>query len=162
MRAFDYGFDDMRGEWLPIDDLMRRRGYVLIGGRWISPEEALRAEQDREAAWREQQERDRRDRLARAMEMMALAQMVQAEESRLQREQAVGQPYGLPVYGYPIVTWPGYWPRPPHGSRPHPAGGRLEAMREHQREIIARPPGSWIPVTSRHNRGGLQRASEHD
>ena len=163
MQTFGYGFDEEHGEWLPLDDLMRRRGFIFSRGRWVSPAEALRALEERETAWRERQERDRRDRLARAIEMMALAQLLQVEESRLQREQAAAwQPYGLPFYGYPLVSWPGLGPQP----RGHPARasvGRSAPMLGHERELVSRPPpGCRIPIPSRHNRGGLERTPVHD
>jgi hypothetical protein len=161
MTAMGYVYDETYALWLPLDDLMRRRGYVQSNGRWLTPEEARALEQDRRLADAREAENRRRDRLARALEIMVLTQLAQAEEERRLRQE-VEATQGLPLWaGYPALVAPGYWPRPPHRPKPHGrdhVSADSAARAAHQQAIIARPPGSLIPVTpSRSHRGGFQR-----
>lgn len=165
MTALGYAYDENLAIWLPHDEFMRRRGYVLSNGRWLSPDQALAFKRAQQAAVVSELERQRQDRLARAVEMMVLAQVVQAEETRRLREEESVPRYGLPLWGgYPVVVAPGYWPRPPH--RPehygHGEGGRprraeIASRRSHRDAIVSRSPGSLIPVTpARSHRGSMQ------
>lgn len=165
MTAMGFAYEENLAVWLPIEDFMRRRGYVQSNGRWLTAEEAAAQARFRQAAATEEAERHRRDRLARALEMMAAAQMMRAEEDRRLREEAAAVGNGIPLWGgYPVLVAPGYWPRPAlhpvahrrgHGSqRRHSESGARAAP--HQ-AIVARPPGSLIPVASpRSHRGALK------
>ncbi len=106
------------------------------------------------------------ERLARAMEMLVLTQLAQAEESRRMREEAIVVRYGIPLWGgYPLIEAPGPRPRPPlrpehhrqgYGSEErHPNSGTRNSYRD---AIVRRPPGSLIPVSpGESHHGGLQR-----
>ena len=154
---------------MPHDELMRRRGYVLSDGRWLSPDQVAALHREQEAAVVRELERRRRDRLASAMEMMVLSQMARDEENRRLREEAQAVQYGLPIWGgYPVVVAPGYWPRPPLRPAPHRRGhqngpgrtgsGGRDAYRD---GIVSRPPGSFIPVTAaKSHHGGFQKPSD--
>ena len=159
MERFGYAYSVEESIWLPYDELMRRRGFVRSGDRWLTPEEALAERQAREETERRRQEVQRQDRLARAMEMMALAQMAQAEEERRRLEETPIYPVGIPIYGgYPILV-------PPHskpGHRPRPDGGRPGQYP--QGRFLERPPGSLIPAQppAETNRGSMQKAPASD
>lgn len=148
MQGYGYAFDPDLAVWMPYDELMRRQGYVRSGGRWLSPAEAMAEQRALEESERNRQEQLRQDRLARAVEMMALARIVEAEENRRRLEAAPTYPVGLPLYGgYPILVPPGRWPgsppvkpRPPHSKPGHPP--QVE------------PHGS-----GQTNHGGIQKAS---
>lgn len=148
MRRHGYVFDPDLAVWMPYEELMRRQGFVLSGDRWLSPAEAMAERRAQEESVRQRQEQQRQDRLARAVEMMALAQIAEAAESRRRFEETPTYPVGLPLYGgYPVVVPPGRWPgapqvkpRPPH-SKP---GHRPQV--EHR----------WSRET---NRGGIQQAA---
>jgi len=151
MRRFDYALDESLGEWVPWKELMRRRGYVLTNGKWLSPSEAMarRRAEDEAAASRRNQERQ--DRLTRAMEMMVLAQVIQAEEDRrlMQEAQVVGN--GIPIWGYPIGPPHGYWPRPPLQPGPQPP-------RPPHRPEIEGPKPTPPPVRTHYGR--VQKVSD--
>ena len=157
MTAMGYDYEENLAVWIPHDELMRRRGYVMSNGRWITAQQATELRQASEVAAARELERQRQDRLARAMEMVVLTQMAQAEETRRLREQASTYQAGIPLWGgYPVVVPPGYWPRPPLHPRPH-RGSR----KSHRHAIVNRPPGSLIPITPvEGNRGGFQKSSD--
>ena len=147
MRGYGYVFDPELAVWLTYDESMRRKGYVQSGGRWLSPTEAMAERRALDEFERLRQEQQRQDRLARAVEMMALARMAEAEENRRRLEETSTYPVGLPLYGgYPIVVPPGNRPWPP--SKPGPPHVKPEP----------RPPVE-PPGASRTNHGGLQKAS---
>lgn len=155
MTALGYEYEPNLAVWLSHDETMRRRGYVQSQGRWLSPAEAEIARRYQEEAAARELERRRRDRVARALEMIALNQMVQAEEDRRLREEAVAS-QGMPIWGgYPVWSAPGYWPRPPLRPVPHPRHPLVESGLHHTRNrdshnqaIVRRPPGSLIPVAT--------------
>jgi len=168
MTGMGYEYEENLAVWIPHEELMRRRGYVLSDGRWLSPSQAAARERAQDAAVAGERERQRQDRLARAVEMMVLAQMAGAEESRRLREEATAVRGGLPLWGgYPVVVSPGYWPPPPlhpkshrsgHGKRPGRANpGARDAYRD---AFLSRPPGSFIPATpTKSHHGSLQKPS---
>lgn len=166
MTALGYEYEENLAVWLPYDEIMRRRGYVLSNGRWLSPSQAMAFQRAQEAAVAGELERRRQERLARAMEMLVLTQLAQAEESRRLREEASAFPYGLPLWGgYPVVAAPGYWPRPPLRPEPRRRGHESEARhtnsgarKSYRDAIVRRPPGSLIPVSpGESHHGSLQR-----
>jgi hypothetical protein len=168
MQRFGYAFDQELAIWLPYEEWMASRGYVRSGDRWLSPAEAVAHRQALEESARQRQEQLHRDRLARAVEMIALARIAEAEENRQRLDAMRRYPVGLPVYGsYPILVRPGHVPRFP--SRPGPLPAKPghppevaphDSRQTHQGRIISRAPGSWIPVSpgpAQH--GGVQKAS---
>jgi hypothetical protein len=115
MRSLGYELDESAGLWLPLEEVMRNRGLVLVDGSWITREAAseLRRQGEQEARARET------ERIARAAAEIRLA----AAEMELQR---ASQPQA-PVYGgwgdgYVPYYWPVGVPPPgphdPHGPRP--------------------------------------------
>lgn len=147
MRGYGYVYDPDLAVWLTYDESMRRRGFVHIGDRWLTPAEAMAERRAQEDMARQRQEQQRQNRLARAAEMMALARMAEVEENRRRLEKTPTYPVGLPLYGgYPIVVPPEHRPWPP--DRPEPPQGKPDP----------RPPVE-SPGADRANHGGIQKAS---
>jgi hypothetical protein len=121
LRGYGYVLDPQLDRWVPYGDSMRRRGFVLTGGQWVTPEEyqarqrAQEEEAARHAAARQEAARAaREDRLAALAELSAARQLAQPEPP-------VAYPfYGSPFYGSFVVS-PGFFgggvgfpgPRPP-------------------------------------------------
>jgi len=126
LRGYGYVLDPQLDRWVPYADSMRRRGFVLAGGQWITREEyqakqrAQEEEQIRHAAARQEAARAaREDRLAALAEISAVRQLIQPPQPV----------YPYPAYGsygLPVAVIPGWWsgggvvgrgysrPRPPH------------------------------------------------
>ncbi len=161
LRDLGYARDDELGGWVPYEDLMARKGYVQVDGRWIPADVvAAAARQAREES--ERQAAARRDaQVDRAITLLALAQAQQtqqAEESR--REQANGlpasvlYPYGTAL-GSTVAVFPGRVsprPRAPHGGHhgaPEAAPSETPAPAHNVgtwSDVAKRQPGSIIPL----------------
>lgn len=166
MRDLGFARDDQLGGWIPYDELMTRKGYVQVDGRWVSAE--IVAEAARQA--REEHERqvaDRRaDQVDRAITLLALAQLQQSQnETERQSTPAVVYPYGAPV-GAPVAVFPGSYVlrgRQAGGHRGpgdgHPDGGGQPPQVAHPRspahntvtwdDVAHHQPGSIIPIQPR-------------
>jgi hypothetical protein len=122
LRGYGYVLDEQLDRWVPYEESMRRRGFVLANGQWITREEyaaKLRAREEEEsvrrAAWEERARAAREDRLA------ALTELTLTRE--LTRPAAPAYPvYANPFYGMPVVVIPGFW-IPSDGSMRHPRKG---------------------------------------
>lgn len=170
LMAHGYALDEELGQWVPLAEMMRRRGYVEQDGRWVAAAELAAIKRASFEAAESRRAQREHDRLARAMGMLVVSQIVQAEEMRRQRDQALL--YGaLPIHGgVPIAVFPGVWPgapkQLPHRAARHhtESGGRTgeagPARAAHQRAVLSRPPGSLIPVSPPrvHHQGGLLKA----
>jgi len=127
--------DEGTGAWLPLDEMMARRGWVRRGHDWIPPEQAaaLRAAVEDEEARRRVAVRE--ERMLRAMELLAL--------TRIAEQTAPPPQVGLPLY--PVVVLPGHHGH--HGHRGH--GGAFAdtpANRETLDDLLHRNPGSLFTV----------------
>ena len=175
MAALGFVFDQTSSRWMSSDEYMERSGFVLIDGQWVHPSELAEQRADlRQAELLAEHER-RQTQLSQALEYLAIAQLIQVEENRRLRDERLAYG-GLPIYAdVPVAVLPGGW----HGissrgwsqykalrhsrfgslhstshSRGHPV-----ARSEHQRAILSRQTGSFIPVQpSRHNHGGVAKA----
>jgi len=162
-----FAWDDELGRWTPYEDLMARRGYVLVDGRWLPAEvvaeaaRQVRAEQERAAAER------RADRLDRAIDLLALAQIQQLQQEREEQERqssqqglpAVISPYGGGVVSYLPGAYVGGGRGGGRGRRPGTTGaplGQPGAIAgggggRHQvsswDDVARHQPGSIIPIT---------------
>lgn len=162
MRGLGYGFDDEAGVWVPMDELMSRRGFVRLAGEWVPAEVAADAAL-RMAEEREQREAEAREaRLDRVITLLAMAQLQEIEEER--REPEVVVPYASPLaFGAPVASFhgglfvgghnrPGHRGpvrrRPPHpgdhGHRHTP--GKVHHQRFTWDALAGRQPGSIIPI----------------
>jgi hypothetical protein len=106
--------DETSGAWLPLDEMMARRGWVRRGSDWIPPEQAaaLRAAMEDEEARRLVAVRE--ERMLRAMELLAL--------TRIAEQTAPPPQVGLPLY--PVVVLPGH-----HGHHGHHGHGGASPIR---------------------------------
>jgi hypothetical protein len=115
LRGYGYVLDPQLDRWVPYGDSMRRRGFVLSGGQWLTQEDLQARQRAQEEARREAARAAREDRLAALAELSAVRQLAQPEA------QAYPPFYGNPFYGSFVVS-PGFFgggvgfpgPRPPH------------------------------------------------
>ncbi len=112
LRGFGYVLDDQVDRWIPYAESMRRRGFVLSNGQWITREENaanLRAYEEENARRRAQ--REEQARAARADRLAALAELsVVRDLVRPAYPPAYPPVYPAPYYGgVPVVVIPGYW-----------------------------------------------------
>lgn len=160
LRGFRYTYDEQLGRWLSYEDSMRRRGFVLNHGVWVSREqiaEMNRQRQEAEAQAARMREAARAERAARQTELLLATQTALLEETIRDRRET--NPYYSPyaTYGWPVVVVPGYFP-PSHchrGScRPDSPGGGDGGGHHHRSNIpdgrsgFTRVPGSLIPGES--------------
>jgi len=158
----DLGYvrDESLRRWVPYEDLMHRRGFVLERGQWVSREVLAARTRAAEAEARERRAEAREARLDQVVQLLALAQIERLEDDRERAAMPV-VPYGA----YPVASFPGYWPgyvggvvvgrpgpvppihhpapRPPggtHGGR-YPTGGGSPWS-----EVAQRQPGSIVPL----------------
>jgi hypothetical protein len=127
--------DETSGAWLPLDEMMARRGWVRRGSDWIPPEQAaaLRAAMEDEEARRLVAVRE--ERMLRAMELLAL--------TRIAEQTAPPPQVGLPLY--PVVVLPGHHGH--HGHHGHGGGfADTPANRETLDDLLHRNPGSLFTV----------------
>jgi hypothetical protein len=122
LRGYGYVLDEQLDRWIPYEESMRRKGFVLSNGQWITREEyaskvKVWEEENarRHTAWEERARADREDRLA------ALTELTLTRE--LTRPAAPTYPvYANPFYGTPVVVVPGFFMAPDISMR-HPRKG---------------------------------------
>ncbi len=136
LRGYGHVLDEQLDQWIPYGESMRRRGFVLSNGNWITREEyalKVRAHEEQEAQRRAAAEE--RARAARLDRLAALTELSLTRE--LARPPAPSYPvYGNPFYGAPIVVIPGVWV--PHDPHPPKAPPKPDPEFTHV-------PGSLIP-----------------
>lgn len=146
LRGFGYVFDKSLDRWIPYADAMRRQGLVLAEGQWITREEhQARVRAAEEASARRLAARQEAARAAREERLAALTELALVRE--LESSQQV------PVYGYPLATFPGYVYIPPFAHPPKPgqpgSPGRPHPRRNEPEpgspNSFTRVPGSLIP-----------------
>lgn len=157
LRSHGFVFDEQLDRWIPYADSMRRRGFVLVAGQWISREEyearqrALEEEMARRRAERAATQAAQATRAVREVEL-ALANLELRE--RLERTEQPQHPLAWP----PVYVYPGSWFVPPvappchghgcGGTRPDPGSGPSSSPRPHQPRSthgVFHVPGSLLP-----------------
>lgn len=150
-------FDEAAGDWVSEARLMARRGYLRLGGEWVSAEAAAErrrlAEGERLAAER----RARDERLDRVITLLALAQLQEAREDSAPPAVIAVPAGGAPLLGAPVAVFPGVFqprlplrhPRPDDGhpgGRPpiHPPAANHGSFSYDA--LAGRQPGSIIPI----------------
>lgn len=162
LRGHGYVLDEQLDRWIPYADSMRRRGFVMADGQWISREEQAVRQRTRD----EEMERRRAERAAaqaaqatRAVREVELALAEMELRDRLQRTEEPAASGGIPLYAFP-----GYWsvpvysgPSPCHDCGggggpehpPHQGGGSGHGARPAPRNgngsFTMHVPGSLIP-----------------
>ncbi|MGD2116700.1 MAG: hypothetical protein PVG07_16725 [Acidobacteriota bacterium] len=165
MKELGFARDDELGGWIPFDELMTRRGYVEVDGRWVSAEvvaeAARRARAEHERAMAER----RSERIDQVIDLLALAQLQEAQEEQERRRQPPPSPYGSQVGATVGYAPGGFVPRGHHprsrsghpgrtgkrggGHVPPPAiargaGGSNTASWS---DVARHQPGSIIPIS---------------
>lgn len=111
LRGLGYVYDDQLDRWIPYADSMRRRGFVLANGQWITRQEyetAVRA-QEEEAA-RRRAAREEAARVAREDRLAALTELALVREATGSERRSSGGP---------LVVYPGYFFPPLFVDPPH-------------------------------------------
>ncbi|HEX4497821.1 MAG TPA: hypothetical protein VIE43_19260 [Thermoanaerobaculia bacterium] len=117
LRGYGYVLDPQIDRWVSYSDSMRRRGFVLANGQWLTRDELQEKQRAQEeaaaryaAARQEAARAAREDRLAALAEISAARQLAQPDPSLYQPF------YGNPFYGGVVVS-PGFFGGDP-GFRP--------------------------------------------
>ncbi len=130
LRGLGFVLDEQLDRWVPYNDYMRRRGFVLANGQWITREEnAVRVRVQEEAIARERAERAaaRASQATQAVREVELALAQLELRDRVRREE---QPSALYGTGMPVYVFPGYWPPFPVPVPPcHGCGNNPEPPR---------------------------------
>jgi hypothetical protein len=121
LRGYGYVLDPQLDRWVPYADSMRRRGFVLAGGQWLTHDElqAKQRAQEEEtaryiAARQEAARAAREDRIAALAELSATRQLVQPAPDPSQYPVF----YGNPFYGS-VIVGPGFFGGEPGFRPPH-------------------------------------------
>lgn len=152
LRSHGYVLDEQLDRWIPYADSMRRRGFVLADGQWLSREESearQRARDEEMARRRAERAATQASQATRAVREVELALASLELRERLQRTE---EPVAV---GWPVYVVPGTWfippaspchhcgpkPEPPAGPQPSP-GARPQQPRSHG---VFHVPGSLLP-----------------
>jgi hypothetical protein len=153
LRSLGYVLDEEQDRWIPYADAMRRRGFVQVGGQWLSREEMAERQRQRDEEAQRRALRDAAEATAAASRaQLALAELALYREA--QRESAPPSlPYPYPYAGVPVVVWPGSGLPPSHGHgrpphhRPDGHAGKHGPKQDlGYGQFRNRQPGSIIPL----------------
>lgn len=161
LRSFRYTYEEELGRWISYEDSMRRRGFLFVGGVWISREEAAERDRQRDqeiARRRADAEAARAESSARQTELLLATQTALLQETVRDRQQPQPPYLYTPPYGWPVVVIPGYFPgspgsRCPHGTCPPDSGGGGESGGSGG----SRPEPPSQPRPARDGHGGFVR-----
>lgn len=146
LRGLGYVYDEPLDRWIPYAESMRRRGFVLSYGQWISRQEyeaaasAREEEADRRRIARQEQARAaREDRLAALTELVLVREVTRSERE--------DRGYSAPLAVFPGYFFPPVFVPPGHGHRRPDHGRRSIAIdpNDGQPHGYIRVPGSLIP-----------------
>lgn len=155
LRSHGFVLDEQLDRWIPYADLMRRRGFALADGEWISREE----QEARQRARDEELARRRAERAAtqaaEATQAVREVELALANMELRQRLQQTEQPAAVTWPGY---VYPGYWLAPVvppcHncGPRPNPPeppsqGPSPRPQQPRSHGGVFHVPGSLLPGT---------------
>jgi hypothetical protein len=139
LRAYGYVLDGELDRWVPYADSMRRRGFVLANGQWITREEyAAKTRADEEERARLRAASEERARAARADRLAALTELSLVRDLAQSAQPAPPvypyPVYSAPFYGAPVLVIPGTW-----------GHGNWRSPRRHDPSSFTHVPGSLIP-----------------
>ena len=144
LRGFGYVYDDQLDRWIPYADSMRRRGFVLANGQWITRQEheaAVRAQEEETA--RRRVAREEAARVAREDRLAALTELALVREMRGSERYDSGTLLVYPGYFFPpLFVDPGFSGRHPGGHRHGGSSGF--GPRAGSPHSVTRIPGSLI------------------
>lgn len=147
LRGLGYELETSENRWLPLAEVMKRRGLVLADGRWMSRQEAVElARHEAEEARLRRQARD-----AERVERAAAEARLAAAELELARAYAPPPTAAVVVvpsaFLWPVAVFPGF-PAPPLPFPDHPDRPRRHEPRPRDSRSIdmrIRQPGSLFP-----------------
>jgi hypothetical protein len=155
LRSLGYVHDEALDRWIPYPDAMRRRGFVQVGGQWLSREEMAERQRLRDDEAQRRAVREAAEAAAAASRAQgALAELILYRES-LRESAPLPPPYpyyaGVPVVGYGLPPLHDHH-RPPH-HRPDRDFDRRGPKRDlGYGQFRNRQPGSIIPLEPRSSR----------
>lgn len=152
LRGSGYVYDKQLDRWIPYADSMRRRGFVSVGGQWVTREEHLAQQRARE---QELEQRRADMAAARAARATQAVREVELAIAHLELKERLRKTEEQPGTGLPLYVYPGYFyvpptePGPCHGcgSGPHPqppAEPRPQPRTTHGSAVF-HVPGSLLP-----------------
>ena len=155
LRSHGYVLDAQLDRWIPYADSMRRRGFVLADGQWISREESEARQRARDEELARRRAERAATQAAQATQAVREVELAIANMELRERLQRTEEP---PVASWPVFVYPGSWfipPGPPSchghgcGSSPEPPpqgpppGTRPEQPRSTRG--VFHVPGSLLP-----------------
>lgn len=148
LRDLGYAFDERLREWVPRDEAMARNGLVRFRGAWVAAEERDRSLAEEAEQRRERADRARLDRLAAAVEAVAVADLAR---SLARASEPVA---GVVTVPYSVVFWPALpvlaipapvpAPAPSPPTAPSAAPARRSGPPTFHRGIFANPYGGSL------------------
>jgi len=154
MRRLQYVLDPDLARWVPFAESMRRQGFVLADGIWISRQEMTERRRVAEIERTEREDRREAERAAAQQAELAAYRQLLLEVAVVS---ALAPP--APVYasyvGYPVLyptspiypVLPGPPFLPPH-VQPIPMPFHSRAAAAHRAAIVSSQPGSILPIMS--------------
>lgn len=152
MQSLEYVLDPSSGRWLPYEESQRRKGYALVEGRWLSPEQQIAWARAEAEAVRERRRAEEQD-LTRAVLALAAASLTQHAETP-----TVEIVYPLSYAAGPFLVGPVR--RFPHRPGVRDDGPSHPGPRRREPAAIPlerRQPGSLFPIAPSPHHGGVQR-----
>ncbi len=152
LKPLGYVYDDQLDSFVPYADAMHRKGFVQVGGQWITREEnaeRVREAEDREASRASQETAEASRRTAEALAQLALSSQAGASGSGAYDESGAYLPLG---YGGGYFGSGGVGSRGHRGSHSGRTGGPWRQGRQGQfggsgfDQLLGRQPGSLFPV----------------
>jgi hypothetical protein len=152
LRSHGYVLDEQLDRWIPYADSMRRRGFVLADGQWISRQESEARQRVREEELAQRRAERAATQAAQSTQAVREVELAIASMELRERLQRTEKPQAV---GVPFYVYPGYWSVPPappcHGCGPQPeppeppqppSGPSPQQPRSHG---VFHVPGSLLP-----------------
>lgn len=157
LRAHGYVLDEQLDRWIPYADSMRRQGFVLADGQWISRAESEARQRARDEELARRRAERAATQAAEATQAVREVELALATMELRDRRQRAEEP--AVVDGWPYYAYPGYWLAPPVvppcnscGPRPDPPGPPQPPAQRPQPQQprshgVFHVPGSLLPGT---------------
>lgn len=153
LRSHGYVLDEQLDRWIPYADSMRRRGFVLADGQWISREESAARQRAREEELARQRAERASTQAARATQAVREVELALAN---LELRERLQRPVEQPVASWPVYVYPGSWVIPPAvppchghgcgtGPDPEPPASSPRPHQPRSTHGVFHVPGSLLP-----------------